>query len=258
MWTLSLGKGFSVRAVPIFCEFIQNTSDWEGTPEQHDAFELIYPVRGHYQVRVDGQMLAGSPGDVFLYPPGKTHEPSLPATGQSAWFALQWSPSGDLPDSPAMLKLEDARGRIGMLVRWLWEERWAAPSDVRQHHALLVALISELRRLAEESAAQDAFGRVVQIMRTDMHRPLHMAELAKVSDVSVNHFIREFRKRMGETPGRYLQRLRLERALQLLQNSHEPLKQIARRVGFQSLPHLTALVRRETGLSPGEYRAKYS
>jgi hypothetical protein len=58
----------------------------------------------------------------------------------------------------------------------------------------------------------------------------------------------------GETPGQYLQKLRVQRALSLLTTTADPLKTIAQAVGFASPTHLAGLIRRATGRRPGSFR----
>ena len=50
----------------------------------------------------------------------------------------------------------------------------------------------------------------------DYARPLDIPALARVALVSEAHFIRTFRATFGETPHGYLQRRRVERAMELL------------------------------------------
>ena len=47
-------------------------------------------------------------------------------------------------------------------------------------------------------------------------QPLDIRTLARIAHVSEAHFIRTFRATFGETPHRYLQRRRVERAMFLL------------------------------------------
>ena len=56
-------------------------------------------------------------------------------------------------------------------------------------------------------------------MDRDYARPLDMPALAAVAHVSPSHFIRVFRATFGETPHRYLQRRRVERAMALLRDT---------------------------------------
>ena len=64
-------------------------------------------------------------------------------------------------------------------------------------------------------------------MDRDYARPLDVPALARVAHVSPAHFARTFRATFGETPHRYLQRRRVERAMYLLRESDRPLSELA-------------------------------
>ena len=65
--------------------------------------------------------------------------------------------------------------------------------------------------------------------------PLDVAALARIAHVSPAHFIRTFRATFGETPHRYLQRRRIERAMFLLRATERSVTEICLDVGFASL-----------------------
>lgn len=79
--------------------------------------------------------------------------------------------------------------------------------------------------------------------------------LARVAHVSEAHFIRTFRATYGETPHRYLQRRRVERAMFLLRESDRSVTQICFDVGFNSLGSFSRTFREILGESPSSYRA---
>src|ERR671939_362129 len=66
-------------------------------------------------------------------------------------------------------------------------------------------------------------------------QPLDVPALARVAHVSPGHFSRQFRTTFGETPHRYLQRRRVERAMELLRDTNRPVTEICFDVGFGSL-----------------------
>ena len=66
-------------------------------------------------------------------------------------------------------------------------------------------------------------------------QPLDVPFLARVADVSEAHFSRTFRATFGETPHRYLQRRRVERAMFLLRSTDRSVTDICFDVGFTSL-----------------------
>jgi AraC-like DNA-binding protein len=65
--------------------------------------------------------------------------------------------------------------------------------------------------------------------------PLCIPKLARIAEVSEAHFIRTFRATFGETPHRYLQRRRIERAMFLLRATNQSITDICFDVGFTSL-----------------------
>jgi AraC-like DNA-binding protein len=86
-------------------------------------------------------------------------------------------------------------------------------------------------------------------------QPLDIAALARVAHVSEAHFIRTFRDTFGETPHRYLQRRRVERAMFLLVQTDRSVTDICLDVGFASLGTFSRTFRAIVGQSPSEYRA---
>jgi len=80
--------------------------------------------------------------------------------------------------------------------------------------------------------------------------------LARSVNLSRAHFIRSFREPFGETPHRYLQRRRLERAMMLLRETDRPVTEICLDVGFTSLGTFSRTFRDVLGESPSEYRKR--
>lgn len=84
--------------------------------------------------------------------------------------------------------------------------------------------------------------------------PLDITAAAAIALVSEAHFIRTFRAAFGETPHRYLQRRRVERAMFLLRRTRRSVLDICFDVGFTSLGTFTRTFREIVGETPTEYR----
>src|ERR671924_2183769 len=109
-----------------------------------------------------------------------------------------------------------------------------------------------MSRAVEESnrrmlRARDAMDR-------DYAKPLDIPTLARIALVSEAHFIRTFRDTFGETPHRYLQRRRVERAMALLRNTDRNVTDICFAVGFSSLGTFSWTFRGIVGCSPSAFR----
>ena len=93
-------------------------------------------------------------------------------------------------------------------------------------------------------------------MDADYAEPLDIAALARIAHVSAPHFIRTFRAVFGETPHRYLQRRRVERAMFLLRESDRSITDVCLAVGFTSLGTFSRTFRAITGETPTAYRRR--
>src|SRR4030081_2021115 len=89
-------------------------------------------------------------------------------------------------------------------------------------------------------------------------RPLDVTTLARVAFVSQAHFSRQFRATFGETPHRYLQRRRVERAMELLRETEHPVTTICLDVGFNSLDPFSRTFGAIVGESPTAYRTRFA
>jgi len=89
-------------------------------------------------------------------------------------------------------------------------------------------------------------------------KELDVAALARVAHVSPAHFSRQFRATFAETPHRYLQRRRVERAMERLRETDDPVTVICFDVGFNSLGTFSRTFRDIVGESPSGYRQRFS
>lgn len=86
--------------------------------------------------------------------------------------------------------------------------------------------------------------------------PLDVPTLAAIAHVSEAHFIRTFRATFGETPHRYLQRRRVERAMFLLRTTDRSVTDVCMAVGFSSLGTFSRVFRDVVGESPTAHRRR--
>lgn len=83
-----------------------------------------------------------------------------------------------------------------------------------------------------------------------------LEEIATKSDISVRHLNRLFRAYYLTTPIAYLQRLRLERACTLLQQTNLSITEISYQSGFNDSNYLTRQFKKTYGMAPKSFRNK--
>ena len=134
--------------------------------------------------------------------------------------------------------------------------------------------VRDRRRDAHVHACRGAmaYGSVVSRETEELHRrllrardamdrayaePLDIPSIAAIAFSSPAHFSRTFRAVFGETPGRYLQRRRVERAMFLLRETDRSITDICFDVGFSSLGTFSRTFSAIVGETPSQYRANH-
>ena len=81
--------------------------------------------------------------------------------------------------------------------------------------------------------------------------------LAAAAAMSVRHFSRVFTDEVGEPPGRYVERVRLEAARRELETTNDTLDVVAERCGFGTAETLRRAFQRRVGAAPDTYRRRF-
>lgn len=87
---------------------------------------------------------------------------------------------------------------------------------------------------------------------------LSVARLASAVGLSERHFTRLFRSEVGESPARYVDRVRVEAARSILETESVGLDDVARRCGYRTTESLRRAFHRRLGVSPAAYRRQSS
>jgi transcriptional regulator GlxA family with amidase domain len=112
--------------------------------------------------------------------------------------------------------------------------------------------------LDENEHPDKLVNRAQKWMERHVDRRFSLAELASHLAVSERTLVRRFKLVTGQPPLRYLQSLRIEVAKVLLETRTVRVDAVCERVGYCDLPTFRQLFKRETGLSPREYRRRFA
>src|SRR5688572_4169309 len=86
---------------------------------------------------------------------------------------------------------------------------------------------------------------------------LSVESLARRMNMSPRHFARQFRARLGASPGAYVRRQRVEQARRRIEEGASRLKRVARDCGFPDEQALRRSFQEFVGITPAEYRARF-
>lgn len=101
-----------------------------------------------------------------------------------------------------------------------------------------------------------AIVKVISYINQHFAEDLSVKKLAKMYSMSENTFLRHFKKTCGKSPMRYIIELRLERVMQLLQETNLTLSEIAERTGFNSVVRLSAMFKKYYHITPRSVQKK--
>jgi transcriptional regulator GlxA family with amidase domain len=132
------------------------------------------------------------------------------------------------------------------VARWtvMFLQRPGGQSQFSERLALPGTVASPIRQLLDAIVAEPA----------DDHR---LARLAKRAAVSERHLRRMFAEQTGTTPGRFVERIRVEAAREQLESTGRPIKTVAAACGFGSPETMRRAFLRVLGVRPSDYRARF-
>lgn len=99
---------------------------------------------------------------------------------------------------------------------------------------------------------------LLENMRRRLDEPLRIAELARLAAMSERTFLRRFQATTGMTPADWITRIRVDRARELLESTELSIDHIAARTGLGMATTMRHHFRRKVGVSPSEYRRRFS
>jgi len=111
--------------------------------------------------------------------------------------------------------------------------------------------------LAAQAARTDPIRAVQAWILANLEKPLRVPDLAERAAMSPRNFARIFAAEMGQPPGHFIERARIDAARRLLSEPGDGIDRIATRVGFGGAETMRRAFLRQLGISPADYRARF-
>ena len=223
--------------------------------------------RGHGRLGMPRRVL---PGGLFLHPAAHDLTVELGGDLRTTHVYLTDEAVQEAADGHGRVELAEELGRSDPLIEQVvlgldgvlrgWEP--TARTYVDHLSVLLAAQLARyhsVRPAAGQPACRPGLsGRQLaaarEVMEARLAEPIPLADLAAAVSLSVSQFSRQFKASTGETPHRFLMRLRAETACRLLRSTTMPIPEVATRCGFSHQEHLTRVLRAQSGTTPAAVR----
>ena len=112
-------------------------------------------------------------------------------------------------------------------------------------------------QLAAQTAQREPLREVQRWITEHPEADLSVEALAARASLSPRHFARAFQNETGMTPGRYVDRVRLEHARRLLEDTGDGVEEISRASGYGTPEAMRRAFVRTLGAAPAEYRRRF-
>jgi len=128
-------------------------------------------------------------------------------------------------------------------------------------HGDVVAIAGIMRNLVHEFETAHPFSEmraVVDHIFAHYHERTDVNTLASLTFLSSRQFERRFRNLFHVSPGEFILKVRIDASLRLLMESDLSITQIALACGFFDNSHFTRQFKKKMGVSPNQFRKKFS
>lgn len=258
----------------------------------HAFYEMVYVQSGFTLHSCSGEVRMLSTGDWFFVRPGEEHsyinaygfkiynciflEEELGSDlaalrklpGLDYLLSTSWMPDPASTDPVTFERIlhvdvaerrsvESALERI----KWECEERqsgWEISAK-----AILLSLLIRYSRLyeAHKGSHKDSSAdyymyiyKILQFVNDHYSEDISMADLSKVTGLSVDYMARRFKAGMNMSPSEYIRRFRIAKSMELLTDPHLSIAQIAVRTGFSDISLFSRVFKSTVGIPPVSYR----
>jgi len=211
-------------------------------------------------------------GSVAWIPQGTPHDYGIEESGHS--WTLIWAHVHPWPHWDELLRWPQTKTGACVLmlddsallqevtgdIRLMHNEAASAHPlrEVRAMHALEQALL-RCDRVNPRQAANRTDPRIqksVECIHARLAEPLTIEDLGHAAGLSPSRFAHLFTEQMGVSPLQYVEKIRIDRARDLLALTSRPIAELAEEVGFPSPYYFSRRFSKTTGLCPRDYRRK--
>lgn len=225
----------------------------------HASLTLV--LSGRYEEQIRGRRELAENGSLLVYAPGEPHAQRFGAVAVRK-IVLTPTPEaiGRLEETIRLNQAPAVRSRmLAELGRRIAQELQTGDDF---SPLVLCGLSHELIGLSsrEQSGRSGALPRklrlAMEFIREQSQQAFALESVAASVGCDAGELARSFRAHLGTTPGEYHRRMRVDRAVSLLDESRQSLADIAMSCGFSDQPHMTRAFKAQLGITPGLYRRR--
>ncbi len=253
-----------------------NVEDPRGMPcaHYHNDFELYFLISGNRKYFLSTQIFTIQPNQIMLIKPSVPHQVTINLNIPYERYVLYITPKmmselckefpslNQIPHTPFFNLPENSfKQAIKLLLKLKHETSIQDAHSADSIKNILVELFILINRnnnieTFSTSKKDIRLQNAIDYMLENYAEPLTLEDCAAVACMSHSHFSRVFHQTTALSFKEFLNRIRIDKACELLENTSESITQIALIVGFSSESYFGYIFRKTKKISPLKYRTQ--
>lgn len=251
----------------IHAEYYHCTGDWRLINEIDKFNKLYFIIEGEGYGKIDNVEFQVHPGQFILIPSNSIHSfHSYENKDIVKYFCHFKSKTGDLElfdflEVPYSVDVPNANSLIELFKQLIQSFTSNDYMAVLKENTALLQLImyyfehvdNEEIRIAK-TKSNEILSNVINYIANNLSKNININDLAELVYLHPNYFIKYFKKHMGSSPKNYMNKLRLEKAKELLLISELSIIDISKEIGYSDSCYFSKYFKKKTGFTPSEFR----
>ena len=246
---------------------------WLGDRDYHTVrefgrvdYSIHYVNHGEGQCLIDGRICSVPTGSLILHFPGIPQDYTFKKEDDSQilWAHFSGTACGVLDSirrgQPVIVKLQDREQFESIFWKMIHaHNNRLTQGEILRDCYMTVLLALMTQPIPEHSGPQqqknnEKLDQVISIMHLHFQNPIKIQDYADFCHLSEDRFIRAFKAYTGVPPYRYQLNIRIQRAVELLENTGITVSQCSQAVGFSDCAYFCRIFKKITGHPPSYYR----
>lgn len=228
-------------------------------------FYLLYMISGTMTVPLPDRTVTVHTGNLVFFPPGFRYRYSYDGGGEPLgylWVHFTGSHAEQFLQELGFAPLPSVHSvgtdpHISLLFTQLFS-LFHRSGGLQEHERACVLwqiLLQFSSAAKKEESAALSLDRSLRYIHASYTEDIPIPYLAHLENLSSSRYHTLFLKQTGTSPVRYIARLRMQHACQLLRSTNLPVNRIGEMVGYRDPHFFSKLFKKQMGISPTDYRA---
>ena len=264
------GKAFALKNIkiypnPAYTRFYKPYSIWNGDHISSETY-FYFVTEGELILTVEDNNYIVRPYHLVLLPRNRRHTYVLPPSKKLSLWRCAFNAEAEGEDffekygfaaDNHVVKIE----KYDILEKLFAESSESAGSGNELFFRLastskivkIIAIYADARIKQMPSNPME-FEKITNYMVDHLGEKLTLDELSKEASMDPTYFVRKFKKKMGVSPLKYYDDLKVKKSIELLTKTDIPINKIGDNIGNDSPLYFSQFFKNHIGVSPMEYR----